>query len=217
MTTFGQNRKDPQQGKKEFSTHKGFTLIELMVVIAVIAIITSFALPSYRTLIEKRQVTSAAEQLGAFLSSVQTESVKRGQLLFVDYNRTDDKNWCMGVVEVDLTVSPAITSCDCKLANCKIDSQLRVINQDNLNYPDIMKSMDGDGGFVFDPVRGLVFNKHDDLVNYDSAELELLSEEGTYALNVQITATGRVITCSKSSGLKVPGYKVCANDFSSSP
>ena len=55
MKTFGKTRRDPQKGKKEFSTHKGFTIIELMVVIAVIAIITSFALPSYRTLIEKRQ------------------------------------------------------------------------------------------------------------------------------------------------------------------
>ncbi|MBT8046834.1 MAG: prepilin-type N-terminal cleavage/methylation domain-containing protein, partial [Gammaproteobacteria bacterium] len=61
MTSSAQHRKDPQKGKKEFSTTKGFTLIELLIVVAVIAIITSLALPSYRTIIEKRQVTSGAE------------------------------------------------------------------------------------------------------------------------------------------------------------
>jgi prepilin-type N-terminal cleavage/methylation domain-containing protein len=54
MTTFGQIGRDPQNGKITFSKDKGFTLIELIVVIVVVAIITSFALSSYRTLIEKR-------------------------------------------------------------------------------------------------------------------------------------------------------------------
>ncbi len=58
METFGQTRRYPQNGKNGFSKYRDFTLIELMVVIAIVAIITSFALPSYRTLIEKRQVTS---------------------------------------------------------------------------------------------------------------------------------------------------------------
>jgi prepilin-type N-terminal cleavage/methylation domain-containing protein len=47
MTTFGQIRRDPQNGKKEFSTHKGFTVIELMIIVAVIAIILAMAVPAY--------------------------------------------------------------------------------------------------------------------------------------------------------------------------
>ena len=79
MPIRAQTRRDPQKGKNGFSAVKGFTLIELMIALGIIAIITSLALPSYRTIIEKRQVTSGAEQLAAFLSSAQMESVKRSR------------------------------------------------------------------------------------------------------------------------------------------
>ena len=70
MTNRALVRRDPQKGKKGFSNQKGFTVIELLIVVAVIAIIASLALPSYRAIIEKRQVTSAAERLTAVLSTV---------------------------------------------------------------------------------------------------------------------------------------------------
>jgi type IV fimbrial biogenesis protein FimT len=200
-------RRDPQKGKKEFSAHKGFTLIELMIVVGVVAILASLALPSYRTIIEKRQVTSGAEQIGAFLSAVQMEAVKRSENISVSYTLTSTSPpvWCIGLVT-------GTTACDCTdsdpgTADCKIDSQVRIINQDNVNYPGAVSNMDGDGSFVYDPGRGLMVD------HSDSMELELLSDNGTYALNVQLTPTGRIKYCSDSSGKQVPGYEVCATDI----
>lgn len=205
MTTSELFRRDPPKGKKEFSANKGFTLIELMVVIAVIAIITSFALPSYRTLIEKRQVTSGAEQLGAFLSAVQIEAVKRSENITVSY---DEDAWCVGI-------ATGTAACDCTdtdpaTADCTIDGQVRIFNEDNLNYPDAMSAINGDGAFIFDPARGLVYDDSS-MADYDAAEVEFLSDNDTYALNVQVSATGRVKYCSDSADTKVPGYDVCAN------
>lgn len=208
MTTSELIRRDPPKGKNGFSAHKGFTIIELMIVIGVIAIITSLALPSYRTIIEKRQVTSGAEQLGAFLSAVQMEAVKRSENISVSYSRTDD-TWCVGI-------TTGLAACDCSETDstqtdfCQIDGQARVFNESNLNYPGVMNAMNGDGAFVFDPARGLVYTDSN-LAAYDSAEFEFLSDSDTYALNVQISATGRVKYCSDSAGKKVPGYDVCAN------
>jgi len=71
------SRRDPPNGKNGFSIARGFTVIEMMIAVAVLAIITSLALPSYRAIMEKRQVTSGAERLSAFLGSVQLESIKR--------------------------------------------------------------------------------------------------------------------------------------------
>lgn len=206
--------RDPQKGKNGFSTTRGFTggftLIEVMVVIAVVAIITSFALPSYRTIIEKRQVTSGAEQLGAFLSAVQMEAVKRSENITVSYDFTDSTEWCVGIAS-------GTAACDCSDTtvdgDCKIDGQIRVFNLENLNYPGALSAMSdgGDNGmFVFDPARGLVF-ADSSMADYGSAEFGFLSDDETYALNVQLSATGRVKYCSDSADKQVPGYDVCAN------
>lgn len=205
------NGRDPQQGQNGFSITRGFTrgftLIELMVVLAVAAIIAALALPSYRTIIEKRQVTSGAEQLGALLSAVQMEAVKRSENITVSYNFTDSTNWCVGIAS-------GTAACDCSDTtvdgDCRIDGQLRVFSPGNLNYPGALSGMGGDGAFMFDPVRGLVYNDAT-MANYDAAEMQFLSDDETYALNVQISATGRVKYCSDSSGKQVPGYEVCAN------
>lgn len=211
MPSSAHTRKDPQKGKKEFSTNKGFTLIELMIGVGVLAIIMSLALPSYRSIIEKRQVTRGAEQLGAFLSAVQMEAVKRSENITVRYTMTDSATWCIGIASG--TVKCDCTDTDIATADCKIsgEDQVRVINGDSLSYPGIMDDMSdlsNDGYFVFDPARGLVY-ADDDLLNYDSAELKLLSDNETYALNVQISQTGRIKLCSDSSAKQVPGYDVC--------
>ncbi len=48
---------------------KGFTLIELMITIAVLAILAAIALPSFQGTLERRQLVGAAENLYADLQS----------------------------------------------------------------------------------------------------------------------------------------------------
>ena len=54
-----------------FSHFRGFTLIEVLMSVTLMGIGIALALPSYRDMVEKRQVTNAAEQLAAFVNSVQ--------------------------------------------------------------------------------------------------------------------------------------------------
>lgn len=184
------------------SDFRGFTVTELMVVVAVVAIITSLALPSYRTLIEKRQVTSGAEQIAAFLSAVQIESVMRNGNLTVSYSRTDVDDWCLGL-------TAGTTPCDCNETDsgqpdfCAVDSVHRVFTNANLTYPSIMDSMTGDGNFTFDPVRGVLLDPADTLV------VAISSGTWNYALNVEVGPTGRVRICSNASTTQVPGYGLC--------
>jgi len=48
---------------------KGFTLVELMVVVIIIAILVSLAIPLYRTNIKKAMATEGAALLGAVLTT----------------------------------------------------------------------------------------------------------------------------------------------------
>lgn len=208
MPTQAPIRRDPRNTGNGISTHHGFTVIELMIALAVLAIITSLALPSYRTILEKRQVTSGAEQLGAFLSSAQLESVKRNQFVAVNYQENGGA-WCLGMRAGD----SAAVDCDCTVTDptaanaCALDGTLKVFNSSVLKYPDVLNSaaVGADDTIVYDPVRGLT-------QGFETVTLELQSvPEGTYALDVEVAVTGRVKICSNAVADKdVPGYKECS-------
>ena len=208
MPTQATSRRDPRNTGKGISTHHGFTVIELMISLAVLAIITSLALPSYRNIMEKRQVTSGAEQLAAFLSSAQLESVKRNQFVAVNYEENGG-DWCLGMRAGD---DPDV-DCDCTVTDaadanaCALDGDLKVFSSSALNYPDVLQSADVGGVdniIVYDPVRGLTQGS-------EEVKLELQSvPEGNYALDVEVTVTGRVKICSDDADKDVPGYKECS-------
>ena len=60
------------------SRSSGFTLIELMVTLAVLAIILTIGVPSFRTLIESNRVTSQANTFLSAVNLARTEAIKRG-------------------------------------------------------------------------------------------------------------------------------------------
>jgi type IV pilus assembly protein PilA len=53
------------------STQKGFTLIELMIVVAIIAILAAIAIPQYQTYVIRSQVTRAMGEAGDMKTAVE--------------------------------------------------------------------------------------------------------------------------------------------------
>lgn len=208
--------RDPQLGKNGFSTTKGLTLIELLVVVAVVAIITTLALPSYRALMEKRQVTSGAQQLAAFVSSAQLEAVKRNQRVAVRYDFTEVGDWCIGIVNEESDGWGDGTGCTCsadpEVNTCALDDTPRIMIPANLTYDEAVNGITGaeDSFYILDPVRGMMVDAAG-MVDVDGAvSFEFVSKpEQSYALNVEVAPTGRVRICSDSGDKKVPGYEEC--------
>ncbi len=56
----------------------GFTAIELMVVIAIVATLAALAMPSFRDVLDRYRVRQATEDLSAMLYQARAEAIKRG-------------------------------------------------------------------------------------------------------------------------------------------
>lgn len=58
---------------------RGFTLIELMVVVAVMAIVLALAIPSFQSIINANRLASGANEMIAALQTARMEAIRRNQ------------------------------------------------------------------------------------------------------------------------------------------
>ena len=70
------------------NSERGFTSIELMVVVAIMAILAGLAAPSFKPLIERWRVRQASEALQSTLYAARSEAIKRGGLVAIQKNAT---------------------------------------------------------------------------------------------------------------------------------
>jgi type IV fimbrial biogenesis protein FimT len=71
-------------------SQRGFTLIELMVTILLLAILLGFAVPSFRSLIQNNRLTTHANDFITSMNYARSEAVKRGVQVSVTATDTSD-------------------------------------------------------------------------------------------------------------------------------
>lgn len=177
----------------------GLTMVELLVSITLLGILLSLALPSYREMIEKRRLTQGAEQIFAFVNSMQGVASRSNSMVTVSYARTAEDDWCLGA-------TLGATPCDCtesdsgQAAFCAVDGSETRLTNDHVGNDRILESMSGDGAYAYDPVRGLTD---------DTLDIGLHSPNDNYQLRLTVSNTGHAVLCSKDADHRVPGYAEC--------
>ena len=73
---------------------RAFTLIELIVTIAVLAIMVSLAVPSFVSLVRDSQARSQINEYSGMFNYARTEAVNRGQDVIL--RRLSDESWAVG-------------------------------------------------------------------------------------------------------------------------
>lgn len=82
----------------------GFTLIELMVTIVLVAILAGVALPSFTLLIRNNRVLSLSEEFYGTLQYARTEAVTRGQAVTLAAAAADQWNGALSVATTTTTL-----------------------------------------------------------------------------------------------------------------
>jgi type IV fimbrial biogenesis protein FimT len=91
--------------------HRGFTLIELMIVIALVAVIAALAAPSFGDMIKMQRLRGISSQLATDLSFARSEAVSRGSYVQVRV-QSDTVMSCYTINGYSGT-SPTTVQCDC--------------------------------------------------------------------------------------------------------
>jgi type IV fimbrial biogenesis protein FimT len=90
----------------------GFTLIEMMVVVLVLALLSAVAAPSFRAMISGQRIKSASFDVVAMLTMTRSEAIKRNATTALPVTATPINNdWTQGwaITATDTTVTPNVT------------------------------------------------------------------------------------------------------------
>jgi len=162
----------------------GITLLEVMIVVAILGILAAIAAPSYRDMIERNRLKEAAESLKADLQWARGEALKRSQPVTLAFTGTACYGIAVGTAACDCTVA---NSCALKVVNA---TQFNQVNWGTLN------------NITFEARRGTVVGL--------AANATLTSTFTTthYGAGIRINSVGRVAVCSSGSKA-LPGYPAC--------
>jgi len=199
-----------RQGSRNRSTGQykapGFTLIELVIVIVIVAIGVALAAPSFRDIVEKRRLSSSAEQISTLFTFAQSSAVKHNRDVIVNLRRTDHDTWCIGATlgtvacDCTVTVDTDVLFCDIEGVGRRLD-QAEVLPNTTYDLVHAM-SINGTGitndNIIFDPVRGT-------LVGLDVVNIQLHTHQGSdgtassrnHHLEVDVLPSGRASICTR--------------------
>jgi type IV fimbrial biogenesis protein FimT len=180
----------------------GFTLIELMVTLAVLTILVLAALPSFVQIRQRAAIRSASEQVLGFWNEARFESAKRNALVKVGVKTASGGAFCLGAATTTSTSDN--TPCDCTTATpgtniCNIarfpSDQSEWRGATLSGTPTVA---------VIEPKRGSLTESGD-----AGAMITVAAPPGTrsYKINMIIDQFGRAALCESSADTsKLPDY-----------
>lgn len=146
----------------------GFTLVELMVVIAVVAILAVVAMPSYQALMDNYRVRKAGEDVVSLISNARSAAVKLHREVNVSF--ATGASWCTGARAAAAPAAGAqalaATGCDCTdPTTCQVENEQVAIPVGK--HPGVNMAT-ASNALVFNGVTGATSNLLGSTVTLDS-------------------------------------------------
>lgn len=173
--------------------------MELLVTLAVLAIVISSAQPMLTDMLESRRVAGAAEAVRSHLQLARSEAIKQTTAMTVTHAASGTTDWRFGI-RPHQSCDPALadpTAVDACAIPVGTEWALAVIS--SANFPKISAHASR-SATRFDPIRGMAMGSNVTLT---------LSSPGGKEARVIVSNTGRIRTCSPVGGAHVPGFAQC--------
>lgn len=158
-------------------------MVELMIVVAVAAVLAALAAPSFRTFLAKQRVEGVASQLATDLQYARSEAVARNVNVRVTFIGSD----CYVIHQDTLVVTTCTSAVDPALLKT-----VQLPSGSTASFSTVPAFV------AFEPVRGTATA---------SGSITVSSSIGTRQLQIDLSALGRVRLCSPSGS--IAGYAVC--------
>jgi type IV fimbrial biogenesis protein FimT len=180
---------------------RGFTLIELMIVVAVVAVILTLAAPSFRDMILMQRLRGINAQLVTDIAFARSEAVSRGALVRVHF-RTNAAMTCYTI-----SAGPLLSGeprCDCRqpeLSRCLDTStkEIRTVQYPTTDSVSVAAQIASYNRFTVDPRTGGIVIIGPDGPEPDTPDFVVESYIDTSRkFRNTVGKTGRVLVCSPS-------------------
>lgn len=173
----------------------GFSIIEAMVVVAIVAILATVAVPSFIELIGKQRLKGAASVLYGDLQYARSEAVQRNIPVTVTFTAGNSATWCY-IIHTVVTG----TTCTCGASGSCTGSAVNLKNVSGADSSGVTMALALTGGATeipFEPRQGMATT---------SGNITLTGINSLQVQN-QVNLLGRVRLC--SPGGAVSGYPSC--------
>jgi type IV fimbrial biogenesis protein FimT len=183
----------------------GFTLIELMIVVAIAAILIVIAAPSFNEFLAKRRVEGAMSELVTDIHYTRSEAVSRNEAVRMTFG-----TGCY-VIHRALIPSASATVATCTRTTKSIDPAAAEIKTVQLDANRPVAMVPTVEFFEFDPVRGTATNNLGangsvEVCVKNPASESCGSAATAWKLRAVLTLMGRVETCSPAGAGYFSGY-----------
>jgi len=75
----------------------GFTLVEALVVVLIIAVTASFAIPAFDNILKNRAISATTQEITSTLQTARTEAIKRSTTVRVCFKIEENGNQCQNL------------------------------------------------------------------------------------------------------------------------
>lgn len=174
---------------------RGVTLIELMVVVAILAILLMVATPSFTDFLARKRVEGALTELTADLNFARSEAVVRNTNVSVTFG-----SGCYVIHTTGSTATSCAQSGAPTLGTGAI--QIKLVQLDAASTVSFSPN-DSMTSLTFDSLRAMATSNGTDTT---SGSVNINSSVGSWQLRVSVMRMGRTQACSPNSSFTGHGY-----------